>query len=235
MNRLANDIRYASRQIGRAPGFAMAAVLTLALGIGSSSAIFCLIDGLWLHPMHIPHPGELVRIFATTQQAPEAEEGVDTYFTYSEYQTIAARTTALKGAYALGRRGSIMERADGTAVLLLTNVVSSNFFEGLGVHPLLGRIYTASDAAQLRTHPGVLLGYGFWQREFSGDPNIVGRQISILRGEHHRSQVEIWGVLPPSFREIDNGMDRDLWMPVETWAAVARAEDLTSREFRWFK
>jgi len=235
MNRLANDIRYAFRQIGRAPGFAIAAVLTLALGIGSSSAIFCLIDGLWLHPMHIPHPGELVRIFATTQQSPEAVEGVDTYFTYSEYQTIAARTTALKGAYALGRRGSIMERADGTAVLLLTNVVSSNFFEGLGVHPLLGRIYTASDAAQLRTHPGVLLGYGFWQREFSGDPNIVGRQLTILRGKDHRSQVDIWGVLPPSFREVDNGMDRDLWMPVETWAAVANSDELTSREFRWFK
>lgn len=235
MNMLGNDIRYAFRQLRRAPGFAATAVLTLALGIGASSAIFCLIDGLWLHPMHIPHPGELVRIFATTQQSPAAEEGVDTYFNYSEYQTIAARTTALKGVYALGRRGSIMERADGTAALLLTNVVSSNFFEGLGVHPLLGRIYTASDAAQLRTHPGVLLGYGFWQREFSGDPHIVGRQIPILRGKDHRSRVDVWGVLPPSFREIDNGMDRDLWMPVETWAAVANADELTSREFRWFK
>ncbi len=235
MNTLANDVRYAFRQLRRAPGFAFTAVLTLALGIGASSAIFCLIDGLWLHPMRVPHPGELVRIFATTQQSPAAEEGVDTYFNYSEYQTIAGRTTALKGAYALGRRGSMIVRPDGTSALLLTNVVSSNFFEGLGVRPLVGRIFSSSDATQLRTHPGVLLGYGFWQREFAGDPNIVGRQLSILRGEHHRSQVDIWGVLPPSFREIDNGMDRDLWMPVETWAAVAHAEDLTSHEFRWFK
>jgi predicted permease len=235
MNKLAGDIRYAFRQMRRAPGFAATAVLTLALGIGASSAIFCLLDGLWLHPLRIPQPGELVRVFATTQQSPAAEEGVDTYFNYSEYQTIAARTTALKGAYALGRRGSMMERADGTAALLLTNVVSSNFFEGLGVHPLLGRIYTSSDAAQLRTRPGVILGFGFWQREFSGDPNIVGRQISILRGKDHRSQVDVWGVLPPSFREIDNGMDRDLWMSTETWAAVANPNELTSREFRWFK
>ena len=108
MNTLANDVRYAFRQLRRAPGFALTAVLTLALGIGASSAIFCLIDGLWLHPMRVPHPGELVRIFATTQQSPAAEEGVDTYFNYSEYQTIAARTTALKGAYALGRRGSMI-------------------------------------------------------------------------------------------------------------------------------
>ncbi len=145
------------------------------------------------------------------------------------------RTSALKTLVALGRRGSMIQRRDGTAALLLTNVVSANFFEGLGVHPLLGRVFTPSDAAQLRTHPGVLLGYGFWRREFAGDPNIVGRQLSIMRGEHHRTQVDIWGVLPPSFREIDNGMDRDLWMPVETWAAVARADELTSHEFRWFK
>lgn len=86
MNRLANDMRYAFRQLRRAPGFALTAVLTLALGVGASSAIFCLIDGLWLHPMHIPRPGELVRIFATTQRSPAAKEGVDTYFNYSEYQ-----------------------------------------------------------------------------------------------------------------------------------------------------
>jgi predicted permease len=235
MNRLANDVRYAFRQFRRAPGFAFTAVLTLALGIGASSAIFCLIEGLWLHPLHVPHPGQLVRIFATTRQASDAEEGVDTYFTYSDYQTLAERTTALKTVVALGRRGSMIQRPDGTAALLLTNVVSANFFDGLGVHPLLGRTFTPSDAPQLRTHPGVLLGYGFWQREFAGDRNIVGRHISIMRGEHHRTQVDIWGVLPPSFREIDNGMDRDLWMPVETWAAVARADELTSHEFRWFK
>jgi predicted permease len=235
MNMLGNDIRYAFRQLRRTPGFAATAVLTLALGIGASSAIFCIMDALWLHPMPVPHQRELVRVFATTQQSPAAIEGVDTYFSYTEFQTIASRTTALKGVYALGRRGSMIERADGTSALLLTDVVSSNFFEGVGVHPLRGRIFTSSDAAQLRTHPGVLLGYGFWQREFSGDPNVVGRQISILRGKDHRSQVDIWGVLPPSFREIDNGMDRDLWMPAETWAAVANADELTSRDFRWFK
>jgi len=129
MHNLVRDIRYAFRQLRRAPGVALTAVLTLALGIGASSAIFCLIDNLWLHPLRVPHPGELVRVFATTKQAPTAKEGVDTYFTYSEYQAIATRITALKTVVALGRRGSLMQRRDGTAVLLLTNVVSSNFFE----------------------------------------------------------------------------------------------------------
>ena len=189
MNRLANDVRYAFRQFRRAPGFAFTAVLTLALGIGASSAIFCLIDGLWLHPLHVPHPGQLVRIFATTRQASDAEEGVDTYFTYSDYQTLAERTTALKIVVALGRRGSMIQRPDGTAALLLTNVVSANFFDGLGVHPLLGRTFTPSDAPQLRTHPGVLLGYGYWQREFAGDPNIVGRHLYLITSPRWTSGV----------------------------------------------
>lgn len=235
MNQLVRDIAYALRQLRRAPGFAATSVLTLALGIGASSAIFCLIDGLWLHPLRVPHPGELVRIFATTKQSPTADEGVDTYFNYPEYQTITARATGLKSVVALGRRGNLIERPDGTAALLLTNVVSSNFFEALGVHPLLGRAFTSADAANLRIHPAVLLGYGFWKREYSGDPHIVGRRISILRGKDHRTQVDVLGVLPASFREIDNGMDRDLWMSTETWAAVSRADELTSRQFRWFK
>ncbi len=227
MNRLVHDIRFALRQLLRAPSFTITAVMTLALGIGASSAIFCLMDAYWLHPMRVPHPGEVVRVFATTPQNPEG------LFTYPEYQAIAQRATALKGVVALGRRGAMMPRNDGTSALLLANVVSSNFFESMGVKPELGRVFTPADAAQMRTHPGVLLGYGFWKREFGGDPKIIGRQIALLRGKDHRSLVDVWGVLPADFREIDNQMDRDLWMPAETWAAIARPGDLNSREFRW--
>jgi putative ABC transport system permease protein len=87
----------------------------------------------------------------------------------------------------------------------------------------------------MRTHPGVVLGYTFWQREFSGDLGVVGRQITLMRGEHNRFAVDILGVLPPTFREVNNGADRDLWMPTETWAAIAHPEDLNSHEFRWFR
>jgi len=227
MNTLVQDIRYALRQLRKSPGFTLTAVLTLGLGLGASSAVFCLMDGLALHPMRVPHPGELVRLFATTQQDPEG------MFTYSEYRAIAERATAMKSVVAIGRRGSIMPRSDGTTALLQTNVVSSNFFDALGVRPMLGRSFTASDAGRLRTQPGVLLGYSFWKREFAGDPGIVGRQITLLRGKNHRTPVDVWGVLPPEFREIDNGMDRDLWMPAETWAATGDSGDLTSRDFRW--
>src|SRR5690348_2561142 len=133
---LIQDMRQAIRQLRRAPSFTLTAVLTLALGIGASSAIFVLIDTYTLHPMRVPHPGDLVRVFATTPQDPSG------MFTYTEYQQIAARATALNGAVALGRRGSLMPRADGTSALLLTDVVSSNFFQALGVKPILGRAFS---------------------------------------------------------------------------------------------
>jgi predicted permease len=232
MNNLVRDLRYALRQLRRAPGFAATAVLTLALGIGASSAIFCLMDGLWLHPMRVPHPGQIVRVFSTTPQDQESP------FSYSEYQTMAQRLTALHGQHAglvaIGGRGSMMPRQDGTAQMLLTNVVSNNFFSVLGVQPFLGRVFQPQDSGFLRSHPGVVLGYRSWQRDFGGDPNIVGRQIPLLHGKDQRYQVDVWGVLPPSFREIDPDSDRDLWMPTEDWAAMGRSGELTSREFRWF-
>jgi predicted permease len=228
MNTLARDIRYAVRQLRRAPGFAATAVLTLALGIGASSAIFCIMDALWLHPMPVPRKGELVRVFSTTAQDP------DGLFSYSEYQAYSQRARSFRGLAAIGRRGSLMPRPDGTSSLLLTDVVSSNFFDLLGVHPLLGRVFTRQDAPKLRTHPGLLLSYRCWQREFNGDPNIVGRQIPLRHGEHQINQVDIWGVLPSDFREIDPDSDRDLWMPAETWAAVVSPGELTSKDFRWF-
>lgn len=232
MNRLLNDLRYAFRQLRRAPGFSSTAVLTLAIGLGASSAIFCLMDGLWLHPMAVPHNRQLVRVFSTTTQD---QEGL---FSYPEYQTIAERAAAFQGSsagvVAVGGRGSLLARPDGTSTLLLTNIVSSNFFSVLGVQPIRGRIFTPADSATLRAHPGVLLSYRCWQRTFGGDASIVGRAIPLRRGEKGINQVDVWGILPAEFRDVDANSDRDLWMPTETWAALIGSSDFTSKQFRWF-
>lgn len=153
MSGLAQDLRYALRQLHKSPGFILTAVLTLAIGLGSGSGIFCLIDTLWLHPMHVPDAGRLERVFSTT---PQDQEGA---FSYFEYQTLAQRMPAFSGLAAVGGRGSLMPRPDGTSQLLLTNVVSSNFFDVLGVRPWLGHLFTAGDAASLRVHPAIVLGY----------------------------------------------------------------------------
>ena len=232
MSSVARDLRFALRQLYKTRGFTLTAVLTLALGIGASSATFCLMDGLWLHPMPVPHSDRLTRIFATT---PDSQEG---FFSYPEYQALAGRATAFHGVsagvVAMGGRGSLMPNADGTSTLLLNNVVSANFFSVLGVHPMLGRVFTAADSDRLRSHPGLVLGYRCWQRTFGGDPNIVGRQIPLRHGKDRINQVDIWGVLPPDFRDVDPNSDRDLWIPAETWAATVDPGELTSTTSRWF-
>ena len=232
MRMILQDLRYALRQLRKAPGFTATAVFTLALGLGASSAIFCLIDGLWLHPMHVPHPGNIARILATTPQDQEAP------FSFSEFQTIAARAAAFQGVnagvIAMGGRGSLMPNPDGTSTLLLNEVVSDNFFSVLGVHSLLGRVFTPADAAQLRTHPGLVLGYSCWQRTFSGDPHIVGRQIRLRHGKDQIVTLDILGVLPPDFRQVGPNDDRDIWIPAQAWAALRGDKELTAKESRWF-
>lgn len=226
---LLRDFRYALRQLRKSPGFVATSVFTLALGLGSASAIFCLMDTLWLHPMHVPHPEQLARVFSTT---PQDQEG---YFSYFEYQAFAERMPAFSELAAIGWRGSLMPRRDGTSLALDVNVVSSNFFDVLGVCPQLGRLFTASDAARLRTHPAVVLGYRFWQHQFNGDPGIVGQFIPLRHGKDGIYQAEVLGVLPPTFREIDPNADRDLWMSTEVWTANVDPSELTSHRFRWFE
>jgi putative ABC transport system permease protein len=85
----------------------------------------------------------------------------------------------------------------------------------------------------LENTPVVVLGYSFWRRHFSGDPSVVGKSITLVRGDF-RMPAEILGVLPPSFREVDNGADRDLWMPPQTWLMIAGPKESTAWDFRWF-
>lgn len=231
MNAFLNDIRYALRQLRKSPGFTLAAALTLALGIGCSSAIFCAIDAFWLHPMNVPNSSNIVRLFATTQHDQEGS------FTFPDYEVISKRVSALQGPSAgivsIAGRGATMPRTDGTALMLLTNVVSGNFFDVMGVRPEVGRVFTAEEARQSRTHPVIVLGYHCWQKEFGGNPNIAGQTITLARGKSRRFQAVVLGVLPAQFRDIDPQDNRDIWMPTESWAAIGNADELTTQSYRW--
>lgn len=227
MSSLFHHVRYALRQLRKHPGFTATAVLTLGLGIGASAAIFSLIDAFWLRPLAVPHQQELVRIFSTTQQEQEG------YFSFPEYEAIQQNVRSLKSVVAIGRRGTSTPRPDGSLQELFINIVSSNFFEQLGVQPVVGRAFTSRDDVMLQNTPVVMLGYGFWRRHFSGDPAIVGKSITLVRGDS-RIPVEIIGVLPSSFREVDNGEDRDLWVPEQTWLMMAGPKEPRDWDFRWF-
>src|ERR1700744_1515861 len=129
MSSLLQSVRYALRQLRKHPGFTATAVLTLGLGIGASAAIFSLIDAFWLRPLPVPHQQELVRLFSTTQQE---QEGL---LSYAEFQDIQQNVRSLKSVVAVGRRGSSTPRPDGSLQEVYINIVSSNFFQQLGVQP----------------------------------------------------------------------------------------------------
>jgi len=220
------DVRDAIRGLRRTPAFAATAVLALGIAIGANATIFSLVDGLWLRPPGIDRPGDLVRIFQTTQTTAEGS------WSFAEFERLreSARSVAV---VAVGRRGAILEGPDGTPELLLANVVSLDFFSVLGVRPASGRLFSPDDRPALEAEPSVVLGYTFWQRRFGGDDAVVGRRITL--GTDPGTAVTVLGVLPRSFRELDPDSDRDLWMPTTTWTAMHGTEDFESRRNRWFQ
>lgn len=228
MKSVFRDIQYAIRQLIKRKGFCLSVAMILGVGVGTSSAIFCLIDGLWLHPIHAADPDRLIRIFSTTEQKK------DGLFSYPEYRILADRTQQEMTLTAVGRRGSLLPRPDGTSTLLPTNIVSANFFDTLGIHALRGRLFGTGDEPRLRLHPEVVLGYNCWQRYFAQSPNIVGKKIGLQFSEGKTVYVEVLGVLPRSFREIDVGADSDVWMSVGSWAALTSGAELTALDSRWF-
>ena len=228
LDELRGDLRYGVRALVKSPVFTLAAVLSLAAGIGVNTAIFSLIDGLWLHPMAVRDGGRIVRLFTTSPENPEG------YFSWPEYREMARQAQSFDGVVAVGGRGTRMKRPDGTYELLTINVVSENFFAKLGVRAAEGRLFSGEDGSRLIEHPVVVLGNSFWQKHYGGDRAIVGRQIRLER-EAGGVLLTVRGILPAEFSGLDPNSDRDIWMPPETFAALGRGEDFEQRGFRWFR
>jgi predicted permease len=223
---MCRDLRHAAASLWRSPIFTLSAVAALGLAIGANATIFGLIDGLWFRPPGAAHAGRLVWIYATT---PEERAGL---WSYPEYEALRDGTASFTGVIARGRRGATLTSAGGASELLLVNVVTTNFFSTLGVTPAAGRLFAPGDEAALEAQPVVVLGNAFWRRRFGGDPSIVGRTITLSRGG--RVPVVVAGILPESFRELDAGADRDLWMPPQTWMRLDSRDTFADRSDRWF-
>ena len=218
------DIRHAARALAYAPAFTLVAALALAVAIGANGAIFGLVDALWLRPPGVPDPGTLVRVFATSAAD---NEGV---WSWHEYREIGSSVRAFEAVAARGRRGAVLTASDGSQDLLLVNVVSTNFFDILGVRPYAGRLFSPSGDDYGAT---AVLGHAFWLSRFGGDHSVVGRQLRLGRGE--ATTVTVVGVLPPSFRELDAASDRDVWLTPAAWQVIGGGpRDFEERANRWF-
>ena len=191
MDTLLQDLRYALRTLARSPGFTAAAVLALALGIGGSSAIFSVLEGVALRPLAAPRPDQLVRLYETI---PGTAPGSDrNSYSTLDYLDVAKENGAFESTAAYQGTRLSMTVASGPEQLPAARV-SASFFATLKVHPSLGRGFAAETDYKGGPHE-VVLSDRLWRREFGADPRILG-QTTTLNGRTYT----IVGVLPASFR-----------------------------------
>ena len=221
---LLGDVRYALRALRKAPAFTLAAVLSLALGIGANTAIFTFINALALSPLPVTDPSALVEI------APRGSDA--TIISFPMHRDLAARQQVLTGIVATAGETPVrvtVPSASGGAATEIDNVrisfVSGNYFSLLGVAPAAGRLFLPDDDRDPSSEDGggsiVVLSDAFWARQFGRDPGIVGRTIAI-----GRTAARVAGVTPPGFAGEVIGNAADGWVPLTAWSS---REDLDNR------
>jgi len=201
------DARYAIRTLRNAPGFTLVALLTLALAIGANTAIFSIVNGLMLRALPVAAPEQLVLVSSERAIAGDYAAG----WTVPVWEQIAKRSSSLGRAAAWSVFSERLDLAsEGEADPVDGLFVSGNFFQELGVMPVLGRAFTADEDRLGRAESRVaVISYGLWQRRFGGDGDVVGRSILV-----HRVPVTIVGVAPPAFLGPEVGRAFDIALPI---------------------
>jgi putative ABC transport system permease protein len=205
------DLLYGLRQLRTNPGFTSVAVLSLALGIGANTAMFQLVNAVQLRTLPVERPQELVTVgFAQGSTRGGWWSSRSANFTSAQWNQIRSQQQAFQGifAYSAGRfnltPGGEPRFAEGM-------FVSGDFFSVLGVRAMLGRTITAADDTPACNTGGAVLSHSFWQREFGGDPNVLGKTVLLSN-----QTLPVIGVTPPSFYGIEIGNRYDLAIPMCT-------------------
>ena len=209
---LRQDLVYAVRTLRRNVGFTVVVVLTLAFGIGANTAIFSLIDAMLLRQLPVVEPERLVAIGDPTRVSSMSSGSPRTdLISYPLYLELRDQQRIVTGVLASGRSGTLDVRIDRAAAAEhpRARLVSGNYFQVLGVHPAMGRIFDGSEDAVIGASPVAIISYGYWTRRFGGDPAAVGREITI-----NGTQFTIIGVAAPRFTGEIVGAETDLWVPI---------------------
>jgi putative ABC transport system permease protein len=199
MSTLLYDLRYGFRMLLKNPGFTFAALITLALGIASSTAIFSVIDGVLLRPLPYPDSEQITILHPTLRSTGEAggASAPANYLDYAAQNDVFSYMAASRGEQASLSDGDRPERVRGT-------MATANFFPLFGVSPILGRALQASDEQPGHSHV-VVLSSELWARRYASDRNIIGREI-LLNDEPYT----VVGVMPPNYQPDGYG---ELWIP----------------------
>ncbi|MEY2438800.1 MAG: hypothetical protein QOI34_185 [Verrucomicrobiota bacterium] len=199
-----NNLRFALRQLGKAPAFTVTALATVAICLGANLAIFAVINSILLRPLPFPESERLVTIFNTYPKAGVENDGSSITNYYERRGNIAAFSSLSlyrEGAEVLGNPGSTEQ--------VEVMRISPEFFATLGVNLAMGRTFTEAEAAVAENNGVVILTDAYWRQRLAADPNILGRDIRV-----NGIQRTIVGVLPPDFRFLSS--EARLFQPIRT-------------------
>jgi macrolide transport system ATP-binding/permease protein len=201
---VAQDLRYAARMLAKQPAFTLAAVVTLALGIGANTAVFSLVNATLFQRLPVADPERLVYMY----------RGTSGVFAYPQYAALRDRTTALDGLAGWGGIAVSLNAGD-SAELVPGVIATGNFFQVLGVQPALGRLLTPADDVTPGAHPVAVIAHEFWQTRFGGRADTVGREIRL-----NGHVFTIVGIAPAGFPGPQLGSKRDIYVPMMMQAIV---------------
>ena len=206
MNTL-QDIRYALRMLLKRPSFTVIVVLTLALGIGANTTIFSAIDAVLLNPLPYKDPERLMVVWETNKQlGPEMwdrnEAAIGNFLDWRSRNQVFDQLGALFDT-------DMNLTGVGEPQRIKSYVVTTNFFQVLGVQPMLGRSFL-SEAEMPGSPFTVVISYELWQRQFGSDPNIIDKNLTL-----NGHQVAVIGVMPPAFElQFPRNVHADMWVPM---------------------
>ena len=202
-----NDFRYSIRGLLKAPAFTIVAVLTLALGIGATTAIFSLFDAVVLKSLPVKNPDELF---------------IASGGHYGLYQALRKETELFSDVTATGSIEELDTTIDGgVSEKARVSLVSASFFSTLGVPAAMGRAFGAGDERPAGEPAIAVVSHAYWQRRLARDPAVVGRVVRV-----RSVPIEIVGVAPAGFFGEEVGASPDLWVPLTMWASIVPGRDL---------
>ncbi len=221
MAALFGDLRFALRQLLRNPGFATAAILTIALGIGAVTATFSVVNAAILRGLPFVAPERLAFIWGT--YGPEHEiRGAS----FLEVQDWGANSRTFEAISAYGETSLNLSHRGGMVAHVEAEIVSANYFDLLGVRAGVGRVFTAEEDRTPGMHPVAVVSHGLWTDRLGGDPGLVGGTLTL-----NGSVYTVIGVMPRGFRGLS--FDTEVWIPMMMVSAIRPVDILSERGERW--
>jgi predicted permease len=208
LSNTASDLRFAHRQMLRSPGFAMTAVLILALGIAANVIVFGVLDALVMRPLDVPHADRVMTLAHTNQ--------TDPMFSYPEVRDVRDDSTAFSHVAAWTAASFGLE-ANGVTRLAWAYLVSGQYFEVAAVKPFLGRLLTRADDDHAGASDAAVLSWRAWKSGFNSDPGVIGKTIRL-----NKHAYTIVGVTPKGFYGTEKFMEPELFVPMANAASLGR-------------